>query len=122
MLICLDLKHIGISLVRTINVEPILYVLQMSDKGGGVPLRKIERLFSYMYSTAPSPVVDNARNAPLVSNMATSLFSIINLFLVNSSLHYDLESLSCVFSSGLSSGSGKLFAPALTPYNVSQDI
>lgn len=39
----------------------------MSDRGGGVPLRKIERLFSYMYSTAPSPVhVDNSRNAPLV--------------------------------------------------------
>ncbi|MCJ8746203.1 hypothetical protein PDJAM_G00139200 [Pangasius djambal] len=39
--------------------------IKMSDKGGGVPLRKIERLFSYMYSTAPSPVTDNARNAPL---------------------------------------------------------
>ncbi|XP_063048411.1 pyruvate dehydrogenase (acetyl-transferring) kinase isozyme 4, mitochondrial-like, partial [Engraulis encrasicolus] len=39
--------------------------IKMSDKGGGVPLRKIERLFSYMYSTAPSPVQDNARNAPL---------------------------------------------------------
>lgn len=39
----------------------------MSDRGGGVPLRKIERLFSYMYSTAPSPVhVDTSRNAPLV--------------------------------------------------------
>ncbi|KAG7245050.1 hypothetical protein INR49_023616 [Caranx melampygus] len=41
--------------------------IKMSDRGGGVPLRKIERLFSYMYSTAPSPVhVDNSRNAPLV--------------------------------------------------------
>ncbi len=30
-------------------------------------MRKIERLFSYMYTTAPSPVnVDNSRNAPLV--------------------------------------------------------
>uniref|UniRef100_A0A3Q3LIV2 Protein-serine/threonine kinase n=1 Tax=Mastacembelus armatus TaxID=205130 RepID=A0A3Q3LIV2_9TELE len=29
--------------------------IKMSDRGGGVPLRKIERLFSYMYSTAPSP-------------------------------------------------------------------
>uniref|UniRef100_A0A8C5CJQ6 Protein-serine/threonine kinase n=1 Tax=Gadus morhua TaxID=8049 RepID=A0A8C5CJQ6_GADMO len=40
--------------------------IKMSDRGGGVPLRKIERLFSYMYSTAPSPVhIDNSRNAPL---------------------------------------------------------
>uniref|UniRef100_A0AAQ5X1Q6 Protein-serine/threonine kinase n=1 Tax=Amphiprion ocellaris TaxID=80972 RepID=A0AAQ5X1Q6_AMPOC len=40
--------------------------IKMSDRGGGVPLRKIDRLFSYMYSTAPSPVhVDNSRNAPL---------------------------------------------------------
>ncbi|KAK3511919.1 hypothetical protein QTP70_027603 [Hemibagrus guttatus] len=39
--------------------------IKMSDRGGGVPLRKIERLFSYMYSTAPSPVTHNARNAPL---------------------------------------------------------
>ncbi|NXK83568.1 PDK2 kinase, partial [Amazona guildingii] len=29
--------------------------IKMSDRGMGVPLRKIERLFSYMYSTAPTP-------------------------------------------------------------------
>ncbi|XP_048057548.1 pyruvate dehydrogenase kinase, isozyme 4 [Megalobrama amblycephala] len=39
--------------------------IKMSDRGGGVPLRKIERLFSYMYSTAPSPVSEDTRNAPL---------------------------------------------------------
>ncbi|XP_028672894.1 pyruvate dehydrogenase kinase, isozyme 4 [Erpetoichthys calabaricus] len=39
--------------------------IKMSDMGGGVPLRKIDRLFSYMYTTAPSPVMDNSRNAPL---------------------------------------------------------
>nr|XP_055075085.1 pyruvate dehydrogenase kinase, isozyme 4 [Misgurnus anguillicaudatus] len=39
--------------------------IKMSDRGGGVPLRKIERLYSYMYSTAPSPVVGDSRNAPL---------------------------------------------------------
>ncbi|XP_067281064.1 pyruvate dehydrogenase kinase, isozyme 4 [Pseudorasbora parva] len=39
--------------------------IKMSDRGGGVPLRKIERLFSYMYSTAPSPVTEDNRNAPL---------------------------------------------------------
>ncbi|XP_051520307.1 pyruvate dehydrogenase (acetyl-transferring) kinase isozyme 2, mitochondrial-like [Myxocyprinus asiaticus] len=39
--------------------------IKMSDRGGGVPLRKIERLFSYMYSTAPSPVTEDNRNVPL---------------------------------------------------------
>lgn len=39
--------------------------IKISDNGGGVPLRKIERLFSYMYSTAPKPMMDNSRNAPL---------------------------------------------------------
>ncbi|NXF56154.1 PDK2 kinase, partial [Oceanites oceanicus] len=29
--------------------------IKMSDRGMGVPLRKIDRLFSYMYSTAPTP-------------------------------------------------------------------
>ncbi|NXU63654.1 PDK4 kinase, partial [Horornis vulcanius] len=40
--------------------------IKISDRGGGVPVRKIERLFSYMYSTAPRPNVDDARNTPLV--------------------------------------------------------
>ncbi|NWU86428.1 PDK2 kinase, partial [Onychorhynchus coronatus] len=35
--------------------HPPCGVSQMSDRGMGVPLRKIERLFSYMYSTAPTP-------------------------------------------------------------------
>ena len=39
---------------------------QMSDRGGGVPLRKIDRLFNYMYSTAPRPRVETSRAVPLV--------------------------------------------------------
>ncbi|CAM9858693.1 pyruvate dehydrogenase (acetyl-transferring) kinase isozyme 2, mitochondrial-like [Lampetra fluviatilis] len=39
--------------------------IRMSDKGGGVPLRKIDRLFNYMYSTAPRPRMDTSRAAPL---------------------------------------------------------
>ncbi|XP_028674475.2 pyruvate dehydrogenase (acetyl-transferring) kinase isozyme 2, mitochondrial-like isoform X1 [Erpetoichthys calabaricus] len=39
--------------------------IKMSDKGGGVPLRKIERLFSYMYSTAPTPQLNDKHRAPL---------------------------------------------------------
>lgn len=41
-------------------------LFKISDRGGGVPLRVIDRLFSYTYSTAPTPVMDNSRNAPLV--------------------------------------------------------
>uniref|UniRef100_A0A674G790 Protein-serine/threonine kinase n=1 Tax=Taeniopygia guttata TaxID=59729 RepID=A0A674G790_TAEGU len=40
-------------------------LFKVSDRGGGVPVRKIERLFSYMYSTAPRPNVDDGRNTPL---------------------------------------------------------
>lgn len=40
-------------------------LLQMSDRGLGVPLRKIDRLFSYMYSTAPTPPLGDG-GAPLV--------------------------------------------------------
>ncbi|XP_041121837.1 pyruvate dehydrogenase (acetyl-transferring) kinase isozyme 2, mitochondrial-like [Polyodon spathula] len=39
--------------------------IKMSDRGGGVPLRKIERLFSYMYSTAPTPQVGHSQSTPL---------------------------------------------------------
>lgn len=41
--------------------------VQVSDRGGGVPLRKIDRLFTYTYSTAPRPSIDGSRAAPLVS-------------------------------------------------------
>ncbi|KAJ8390635.1 hypothetical protein AAFF_G00102410 [Aldrovandia affinis] len=39
--------------------------IKISDKGGGVPLRKIDRLFNYMYSTAPSPSFEPSQAAPL---------------------------------------------------------
>uniref|UniRef100_A0A8D0FKN5 Protein-serine/threonine kinase n=1 Tax=Strix occidentalis caurina TaxID=311401 RepID=A0A8D0FKN5_STROC len=39
--------------------------IKISDRGGGVPVRKIERLFSYMYSTAPRPRMDDGRHTPL---------------------------------------------------------
>ncbi|XP_076858899.1 pyruvate dehydrogenase (acetyl-transferring) kinase isozyme 1, mitochondrial [Brachyhypopomus gauderio] len=39
--------------------------VKVSDRGGGVPLRKIDRLFTYTYSTAPRPQMDSARAAPL---------------------------------------------------------
>ncbi|XP_065507060.1 pyruvate dehydrogenase kinase, isozyme 2 isoform X2 [Caloenas nicobarica] len=39
--------------------------IKMSDRGLGVPLRKIDHLFSYMYSTAPTPPLGDG-GAPLV--------------------------------------------------------
>lgn len=40
--------------------------VQISDRGGGVPLRKIDRLFHYMYSTAPTPSLEQGA-VPLVT-------------------------------------------------------
>lgn len=40
--------------------------VQISDRGGGVPLRKIDRLFHYMYSTAPTPSLETGA-VPLVN-------------------------------------------------------
>ncbi|KAM9586317.1 pyruvate dehydrogenase (acetyl-transferring) kinase isozyme 1, mitochondrial-like [Trichechus inunguis] len=39
--------------------------MKMSDCGGGVLLRKIDRLFNYLYSTAPQPLVETSRAVPL---------------------------------------------------------
>uniref|UniRef100_A0A1A8F2Q7 Protein-serine/threonine kinase n=1 Tax=Nothobranchius korthausae TaxID=1143690 RepID=A0A1A8F2Q7_9TELE len=39
--------------------------VKVCDRGGGVPLRKIDRLFTYTYSTAPRPSTDGSRAAPL---------------------------------------------------------
>uniref|UniRef100_A0A8C2KQ06 Protein-serine/threonine kinase n=1 Tax=Cyprinus carpio TaxID=7962 RepID=A0A8C2KQ06_CYPCA len=39
--------------------------VKVSDRGGGVPLRKIDRLFTYTYSTAPRPQMDTSRATPL---------------------------------------------------------
>ncbi|MBN3271440.1 PDK2 kinase, partial [Polyodon spathula] len=53
--------------------------IKMSDRGGGVPLRKIERLFSYMYSTAPTPQVGHSQSTPL---LITSNWHVIQKCLV----------------------------------------
>ncbi|XP_032648245.1 pyruvate dehydrogenase (acetyl-transferring) kinase isozyme 1, mitochondrial isoform X3 [Chelonoidis abingdonii] len=39
--------------------------VKISDRGGGVPMRKIDGLFNYMYSTAPRPHVETSRATPL---------------------------------------------------------
>lgn len=35
--------------------------IKVSDRGGGVPFRRTENLFSYMYSTAPTPQIEDKR-------------------------------------------------------------
>lgn len=52
---------------------------QVSDRGGGVPLRKIDRLFTYTYSTAPRPSLGGSQAAPLVSKLTFSFVPSINI-------------------------------------------
>uniref|UniRef100_G3NI49 Protein-serine/threonine kinase n=1 Tax=Gasterosteus aculeatus aculeatus TaxID=481459 RepID=G3NI49_GASAC len=39
--------------------------IKMSDRGGGVPFRRMDKLFSYMYSTAPAPRIGERTRPPL---------------------------------------------------------
>ncbi|CAL8304842.1 unnamed protein product [Lota lota] len=39
--------------------------IKVCDRGGGVPFRKLDKLFSYMYSTAPSPQLGDDARTPL---------------------------------------------------------
>uniref|UniRef100_A0A8C6TW58 Protein-serine/threonine kinase n=1 Tax=Neogobius melanostomus TaxID=47308 RepID=A0A8C6TW58_9GOBI len=39
--------------------------IKVSDRGGGVPFRRIDNLFSYMYSTAPAPEIGEHSRPPL---------------------------------------------------------
>ncbi|XP_058509632.1 pyruvate dehydrogenase (acetyl-transferring) kinase isozyme 2, mitochondrial-like [Solea solea] len=62
-------NHEASSTLPPINVKVALggedLSIKMSDKGGGVPFRKTERLFSYMYSTAPRPSIEDHHRTPL---------------------------------------------------------
>ena len=46
----------------------LLFLLQISDQGGGIAKVTIDKLFNYMYSTAPRPPSPQASSVtPLVS-------------------------------------------------------
>ncbi|XP_030637313.1 pyruvate dehydrogenase kinase, isozyme 3b isoform X2 [Chanos chanos] len=47
--------------------------VKISDQGGGVPLRKMDRLFNYMYSTAPAPSLDSSDSSPPLAGFGYGL-------------------------------------------------
>ncbi|MGH0147730.1 UNVERIFIED_CONTAM: hypothetical protein FKN15_039848 [Acipenser sinensis] len=57
----------------------VILVMQISDRGGGVPLRKIDRLFTYTYSTAPRPCMETSHATPLaLSTESTERLPVYN--------------------------------------------
>ncbi|EMP25640.1 [Pyruvate dehydrogenase [lipoamide]] kinase isozyme 3 [Chelonia mydas] len=60
-------KPIQVVYVPSHLFHMLFELFKISDQGGGVPLRKIDRLFNYMYSTAPRPSLEPTRAAPLES-------------------------------------------------------
>ncbi|KAK1166136.1 pyruvate dehydrogenase (acetyl-transferring) kinase isozyme 1, mitochondrial isoform X1 [Acipenser oxyrinchus oxyrinchus] len=57
------LTHPAIKVSVALGNEDL--TVKISDRGGGVPLRKIDRLFTYTYSTAPRPCMETSRATPL---------------------------------------------------------
>ncbi|XP_023824071.1 pyruvate dehydrogenase (acetyl-transferring) kinase isozyme 3, mitochondrial isoform X3 [Salvelinus sp. IW2-2015] len=51
-------KAIQVVYVPSHLFHTLFELFKISDRGGGVPLRKIDKLFSYMYSTAPTPSLE----------------------------------------------------------------
>ncbi|XP_051564098.1 pyruvate dehydrogenase (acetyl-transferring) kinase isozyme 1, mitochondrial-like isoform X2 [Myxocyprinus asiaticus] len=58
-------KPITVVYVPSHLYHMVFELFKVSDRGGGVPLRKIDRLFTYTYSTAPRPQMDTSRATPL---------------------------------------------------------
>lgn len=50
---------------NAIFISTIRFLLQMSDRGGGIPRSQTDHLFKYMYSTAPQPSKSDAHTVPL---------------------------------------------------------
>ncbi|MEQ2185361.1 [Pyruvate dehydrogenase (acetyl-transferring)] kinase isozyme 2 [Goodea atripinnis] len=65
---CADKKKsdpISIVYVPSHLYHMLFELFKVCDRGGGVPFRRIENLFSYMYSTAPAPQIGDHSSAPL---------------------------------------------------------
>jgi len=46
----------------------------VSDQGGGIPRSLSERMFHYMYSTAPQPSKSDAHTVPLAGKYFLTIF------------------------------------------------
>lgn len=54
--------------------KPVFFQ-QVSDQGGGIPRSLSERLFHYMYSTAPQPSKSDAHTVPLAGKYLTMTYT-----------------------------------------------
>uniref|UniRef100_A0A3B1JL64 Protein-serine/threonine kinase n=1 Tax=Astyanax mexicanus TaxID=7994 RepID=A0A3B1JL64_ASTMX len=63
--------------------------IKISDQGGGVPLRKIDRLFNYMYSTAPTPRLNSSEAAAPLA-LSSESFERLPVFNKSAWRHYQL--------------------------------
>lgn len=52
----------------------VLLSRQVSDQGGGIPRSLSERMFHYMYSTAPQPSKSDAHTVPLAGKYFQTIF------------------------------------------------
>ena len=60
-------RHPPIKVLVVKSAENV--TVKMSDLGGGIPMRLIRKVFRYLYTTAPNPIVTGSADDPSASKM-----------------------------------------------------
>ena len=62
---CINLPPIRVLVNKSNNDVTI----RINDLGGGIPMRERKKIFQYLYTTAPNPVLSNSTDDPLADSM-----------------------------------------------------
>ncbi|PSN53030.1 [Pyruvate dehydrogenase (acetyl-transferring)] kinase [Blattella germanica] len=77
------------------HLREVPRLLQMSDRGGGIPRSQTDQLFNYMYSTAPQPPKSDTHTVPLAGELKGYGYGLPISRLYARYFHGDLILLSC---------------------------
>lgn len=79
---------------RCMLVMKCIILLQMSDRGGGIPRSQTDLLFNYMYSTAPQPPKSDTDTVPLAGKYPVFYFiGVVAVLVKQVTVHHSSQEL-----------------------------